>query len=90
MEYRIVISSKMRAVSEMLTGSFIGMDHCITETRRNLIVEVPKRMCEKVRTSLKCRFPDVALIRNALFIFLRIRWQLDVKKRSFKIQIIKT
>lgn len=65
MEYRIVISSKMRAVSEMLTGSFIGMDHCITETRRNLIVEVPKRMCEKVRTTLKCRFPDVALIRNA-------------------------
>ena len=38
MEYRIVISSKMRAVSEVLTGSFIGMDHCITETRRNLIV----------------------------------------------------
>ena len=65
MEYRIVISSKMRAVSEVLTEAFIGMNHCITETSRNLIVEVPKRMCETVRTTLKCRFPDVALIRNA-------------------------
>ena len=65
MEYRIVISPKMRAAANVLTEAFEGMNHCITEMGRNLIVEVPKGMCEDVRTSLKQHFPDVALIKNA-------------------------
>lgn len=65
MEYKPIISPKMRAVADMLTQTFVGMNHCITDTRRNLIVEVPKGMCEDVRTVLKQEFPDVALIRNA-------------------------
>ena len=65
MEYKPIISPKMRAVSNVLIDAFEGMDHCITDTKRNLIVEVPKGMCEEVRSFLKQRFPDVALIRNA-------------------------
>lgn len=65
MEYKPIISPKMRAVSDLLTENFVGMDHCVTDTLRNLIVEVPKSMCEDVRATLKQQFPDVALIRNA-------------------------
>ena len=65
MEYKTIISPKMRAVADVLIEDFAGMNHCITESRRNLIVEVPKGMCEDVRTSLKQHFPDVALIKNA-------------------------
>lgn len=64
-KYTCVISPKMRAVSQRLIDAFVGMDHCITETPRNLIVEVPKSMCEAVRAELKQSFDDVALIRNA-------------------------
>lgn len=55
----------MHAVSEVLMDAFVGMDYCITDTHRNLIVEVPKGKCEDVRMVLKRHFPDVALIRNA-------------------------
>ena len=65
MDYKTIISPKMRAVADVLIEDFAGMNHCITESRRNLIVEVPKGMCEDVRTSLKQHFPDVALIKNA-------------------------
>lgn len=65
MEYRSIITPKMREVADHLIDSFVGMDHCITESGRNLIVEVPKGMCEQVRASLKPKFDDVALIRNA-------------------------
>lgn len=65
MEYTCAISPKMRDVSRRLIDTFVGMDHCITETPRNLIVEVPKSMCESVRAVLKQSFEDVALIRNA-------------------------
>lgn len=65
MEYKSHISPLMHAVSEVLLDAFVGMDHCITDTRRNLIVEVPRGMCEDVRTVLKQHFPDVTLIRNA-------------------------
>ena len=65
MYYKSIISPKMRAVAEVLTDTFVGMDHCVTEKHPNLIVEVPKEMCEVVRTALKPRFQDVALIRNA-------------------------
>ena len=65
MEYQSVISPRMRAVADTLTGAFIGMSHCITDIGRNLIVEVPKSMCNEVRSVLKQHFQDVALIRNA-------------------------
>lgn len=65
MEYKTIISPKMQAVAEVLIDAFEGMNHCITDTKRNLIVEVPKGLCEDVRTTLKQHFPDVALIRNA-------------------------
>ena len=65
MEYKTIITPKMRTVSDRLVDSFVGMDHCITDNGRNLIVEVPRRMCEQVLTVLKQHFEDVALMRNA-------------------------
>ena len=65
MIYKSDISPLMQKVADLLIDSFPGMDHCITDTRRNLIVEVPKGSCEAVRAFLKQYFPDVALIRNA-------------------------
>lgn len=65
MEYKSIITPKMREVANYLTDSFEGMNHCITDNGRNLVVEVPKNMCEQVRTSLKQQFEDVALIKNA-------------------------
>lgn len=65
MEYKTVISPKMRRVSDALMDTFEGMDYCITEMGSNLIVEVPKNFCQEVRTALKRIFRDVALIRNA-------------------------
>jgi len=65
MKYKCDISPKMITVAEVLTEAFVGMNHCITDTRKNLIVEVPKKMCETVRNALKQQFPDVALIRKA-------------------------
>ena len=69
MEYKSIISPKMREVEEILLDAFVGMNHCITAAGRNLIVEVPKGLCESVRTTLKGRFQDVALIRNAYPLF---------------------
>ena len=68
MEYKVVISPKMRAVEDMLLDAFVGMNHCLSETQENLIVEVPKGMCDAVRTVLKQGFRDVALIKNAYFL----------------------
>jgi len=65
MEYKHIISPKMISVAEVLTNAFEGLDNCITEAHKNLIVEVPRSMCESVRTTLKQHFPDVALLRNA-------------------------
>lgn len=65
MEYKNIITPKMQAVADHLIEAFEGMNHCITDTGRNLVVEVPKGKCDSVRSSLKKEFPDVALIRNA-------------------------
>lgn len=65
MLYKSDISPKMQAVSALLVDVFVGMDYCITDTRRNLIVEVPRNLCAEVRTALKRQFQDVALIKNA-------------------------
>lgn len=65
MRYKSIISPKMQEIEEVLLDAFVGMSHCITDTGRNLVVEVPKVLCDSVRTTLKERFQDVALIRNA-------------------------
>lgn len=65
MKYKRTITPKMRSVSEILFNNFVGMDNCITDDHRNLIVEVPKNMCDAVRTELKKKFRDVTLMRNA-------------------------
>lgn len=65
MEHKTIITPKMREVADYLTDSFVGMNHCISDNGTNLIVEVPKSMCESVRQVLKQKFEDVALIRNA-------------------------
>lgn len=65
MDYSIVISPKMQAVEKILFDAFVGMDHCLTETNKNIIVEVPKSYCESVRSALKKQFRDVTLIKNA-------------------------
>ena len=65
MDYRSIISPKMMAVENVLLDGCVGMNHCITDTGRNLVVEVPRSSCDEVRTLLKSKFPDVALIKNA-------------------------
>ena len=65
MEYKCIITPKMRAVADVLIKEFEGMSHCITDLGRNLVVEVPRTQCEDVRRVLKQQFPDVALIKNA-------------------------
>ena len=65
MEYRNWVSPKMKMVSKVLMDTFVGMDYCIVDTHRNLVVEVPKSKCSEVRRLLKCHFPDVTLIKSA-------------------------
>ena len=65
MEYKCIITPKMQAVADVLVSAFEGINHCITDIGRNLVVEVPRSQCEDVRRVLKQQFPDVALIRNA-------------------------
>lgn len=65
MEYKCIITPKMQAVARFLTEAFEGMNHCVKESGRNIVVEVPKKMCDPVRICLKRHFPDVALMRNA-------------------------
>ena len=65
MDYKSIISPKMMAVENVLLDGCVGMNHCITDNGRNLVVEVPRNSCDEVRTLLKTKFPDVALIKNA-------------------------
>ena len=69
MEYKPFISPKMRAVEDFLIDTFVGMDHCMTDTGRNLILEVPKHQCDEVRLALKGAFGDVALMKKAYPLF---------------------
>ena len=65
MEYKVVISPKMRAVEDRLMEAFVDMNHCVSELGENLIVEVPRGMCDAVRAELKMEYRDVALLKNA-------------------------
>lgn len=56
----------MIAVSGLLHEECIGMDFCVSQQKRNLVLEVPKSNCASVVALLKQHFPDVALLKNAL------------------------
>ena len=66
METEVVISTKMRAVNRTLVERCTGMDHCLTGKGRNIIVEVPRRDCDRVLALLKEEFGDTVHLKNAL------------------------
>lgn len=66
MEQKVDISEKMRAVNRALVERCVGVDHCLTGKGRNIVVEVPRRDCDRVLTVLKEVFGDTVLLKNAL------------------------
>ena len=66
MEQKVDISEKMRAVNRTLVERCVGMDHCLTGKGRNIVVEVPRRDCDRVLMVLKDVFGDTVLLKNAL------------------------
>ena len=65
MEYRVEITPKMREVNHILVDRFVGMCHCLCQTGRNLVVEVPRNRCGEVIHILKETYEDVVDIRKA-------------------------
>ena len=65
MKYKVYISPKMREVGRRLTENCVGMNYCIYQLDRNLVVETAKSDCEMAVSVLKERFPDVVLINKA-------------------------
>lgn len=65
MEYEINISPKMRAVSRWLIERCAGLNFCLYELDRNLVVEAAKSDCEMALAVLKEKFQDVAPINRA-------------------------
>ena len=55
----------MRAVSDVLIQECIGIDNCVIQHPRNLVVEVAKSQMQEVISALKKHFPDVVDIRKA-------------------------
>lgn len=65
MEYEVNISPKMRAVSQWLIERCIGLNFCLYELDRNLVVETAKSDCEIAVKVLKEQFQDVVQITKA-------------------------
>ena len=65
MNYQVEISEKMRAVHEYMLDRFVGMNYCISEHGKNIILEVPRGDMEVVVAFLKEKYSDVVLIRKA-------------------------
>lgn len=61
----MTITPLMKAVSDILIQECIGVNHCIVQHPRNLVVEVAKNEIPFVVSVLKQHFPDVADIRKA-------------------------
>ena len=59
------ITPDMRAVNDVLFQKCVGMDHCLIQKERNLIVEVPRSEVNHVIDVLRQSFPDVVDIRRA-------------------------
>ena len=60
-KYQIEITPWMREISSYLTENLVGVNHCIYEKGRNLIVETDKIDLHRVVGCLKGKYPDVAL-----------------------------
>ena len=65
MEYDIHISPKMREACQWLEEKCIGMNFCIYDLERNLVVETSKSDCDLAVKTLKEKFQDVVLITKA-------------------------
>lgn len=65
MEYEVHISPKMREACQWLEDNCIGMNFCIYDLGRNLVVETAKSDCDLAVKTLKEKFQDVVLITKA-------------------------
>ena len=65
MDYRPIITPLMRAVCNVVIDECDGVNCCIVQHPRNLVVEVSKNEMPEVISALKNHFPDVADIRKA-------------------------
>ena len=65
MEYHVEITPKMKDINHVLVDRCEGMCHCISQSGRNIIVEVPRNDCSQVVDILKESFQDVVEIRKA-------------------------
>ena len=65
MEYRVHITPLMQAVNDVLIDECVGVNLCISQHPRNLVVEVSKSEMPEVIAVLKRHFPDVVDIRKA-------------------------
>ncbi len=65
MEYHVHITPLMKDVCHILVEECEGMNHCIVQQPRNLIVEVSRGDIEKTVKVLKKHYPDVVDIRKA-------------------------
>lgn len=59
------ITPWMREVSEVLFEELVGVDNCIHESGRNLVVEIPRSDVDRAVAVLGRHFPDVVDIRRA-------------------------
>lgn len=65
MEYHVQITPLMKAVCQTLIEECEGVDYCIVQQPKNLIVEVSRSNIEHTVFMLKKHFPDVVDIRKA-------------------------
>ena len=65
MRFKLDMSPKMLEVNGFLTSRFVGMNHCVSGLRGNLIVEVPKNDVDKVAQELKANFGRAVNIKKA-------------------------
>ena len=65
MDYRTEITPLMRDVCNVLVDECVGVNSCIVQHPRNLVVEVSKSDMIEVISALKKHFPDVVDIRKA-------------------------
>ena len=65
MEYHVQITPLMKAVCQTLIEECEGVDYCIVQQQKNIIVEVSRSDIEQTVLVLKKHFPDVVDIRKA-------------------------
>ena len=65
MDYRVQITPLMKKVSDVLVNECVGVNLCIVQQPKNLIVEVSRSEIEQTVLVLKKHFQDVVDIRKA-------------------------